>query len=37
MNIKKSFGMLHPIWCYNIKEELKEDYFNTDKKRNNYY
>ena len=34
---KKYFGMLHPIWCYNIKEELKEDYFNTDKKRNNYY
>ena len=24
--------MLHPIWHYNIKEELKEDYFNTDKK-----
>ena len=29
---KKYFGTLHPIWCYNIKEELKEDYFNTDKK-----
>ena len=30
---KKYFGILHPIWYYNIKEEeLKEDYFNTDRK-----
>ena len=30
---KKYFGILHPIWRYNIKEELKEDYFNTEKKK----
>jgi len=30
---KKYFGILHPIWHFNIKEEeLKEDYFNTDRK-----
>ena len=33
---KKYFGILHPIWYYNIKgEELKEDYFNTGIKETN--
>jgi hypothetical protein len=32
---KKYFGVLHPIWYYNLKEELKEDSFIIDKKENN--